>query len=714
MKQNTSQVQSIPAEQMSVPSETLAVAEHAEPGDSLSVPTPRQASEVSAAAGAVSWLRQRQHPAGTWSDFVVAIGTSDAWVTAYAGFALAEAASAQQLPPPVRRTAAAGADAAADWLLANPHRDGAWGYNARACPDADSTAWAIRLLAARKRAIPPEALRLLDSRATDAGFTTFQCSKGRWAEPTPDVSAVVLLAQLDAGVIHEQGLVEQWRRLVAPAASARDTWKSLWWLGEFYPTAVAVEAWAAGGGPDLRPVPVWVDRPSTVFERALSLSVATHTFGSAADTGIRRSELLAARLPDGGWAGDAQLRIPSQRRGEIYAASVDGRGVFTTSTALRGLIAVTKEPAGAFPVVPKSSQSLQPRTGRDQAGSAYDQLIGDLAGNVGADVESSVAVFRALTRESLAQGTPWPSNQLSSLAGGLPLELSVTSGSPALRYAVEVGVPTYPPHLRLASGLQAVERVASSLGMSEAWREALTSVHELVSPDLPVREGQTFWLWAGVDTRAGASTLKTYLSLHAPDLPGSHGRLVRVLRNLGAPPQSAVFDIIERLERVGFCHELGLGISPDGRIGAKVYYELHGWRPKLVASVLADAGLPGDQSSICPEIPGILRESLAVKQRAGIAVRVRPTDGSVPEVTVAAEFPPPLIGAGVLASRVGDWLASVGGDRTTHDAIVARLLPGWQGDRSRKLHSMFTRSRTADSVTNTVYLRPPYPYPGNR
>jgi hypothetical protein len=211
-----------------------------------------------------------------------------------------------------------------------------------------------------------------------------------------------------------------------------------------------------------------------------------------------------------------------------------------------------------------------------------------------------------------------------------------------------------------------------------------------------------------VDTRAGASTLKVYLSLHA-QLPGSHGRIVRALQNLGAPPQAVVFDIIERLEQVGFCHELGIGISPDGRIGTKVYYELQGWRPKLVAAVLGDAGLPTDPSAIRPEIPGILRESLAAKQRAGIAVRVQPTDGSVPEVTVAAEFPPPFIGGGEFASRVGDWLASAGGDRTTHDVIVDRLLPGWRSDRSRKLHSMFTRSRTAVSVTNTVYIRPAYP-----
>src|SRR3954469_23585562 len=110
MTQNTSQFQSVPDEQTFLPSETLAVAA---PGDSLPLPTMRQATEISAAVSAVSWLRRRQHPAGTWSDFAVAIGTSDAWVTAYAGFALAEAASARQLPPRVRRTAAAGADAAA-------------------------------------------------------------------------------------------------------------------------------------------------------------------------------------------------------------------------------------------------------------------------------------------------------------------------------------------------------------------------------------------------------------------------------------------------------------------------------------------------------------------------------------------------------------------------------------------------------------------------
>ena len=48
---------------------------------------------------------------------MVAVGTSDAWVTGYAGTALALAARCEHLAPAVRAAAAEGADAAADWLL---------------------------------------------------------------------------------------------------------------------------------------------------------------------------------------------------------------------------------------------------------------------------------------------------------------------------------------------------------------------------------------------------------------------------------------------------------------------------------------------------------------------------------------------------------------------------------------------------------------------
>ena len=63
--------------------------------------------------------------------------------------------------------------------------------------------------------------------------------------------------------------------------------------------------------------------------------------------------------------------------------------------------------------------------------------------------------------------------------------------------------------------------------------------------------------------------------------------------------------------------------SPDG-VGAR--YAVEVGVPTYPPHLLGDAGLPRDPSAIRPEIPGILRESLAAKQRAGIALRVQPTD----------------------------------------------------------------------------------------
>src|SRR4051794_34525190 len=124
------------------------------------------------AARGVGYLRRLQHPRGSWSDFMVAVGTSDAWVTGYAGTALAAAARSEHLAPAVRAAAAEGADAAADWLLGAAGTRGVWGYHGNVAPDADSTAWAVRLLAARGRPVPPSALDFLAAHESDTGYRT--------------------------------------------------------------------------------------------------------------------------------------------------------------------------------------------------------------------------------------------------------------------------------------------------------------------------------------------------------------------------------------------------------------------------------------------------------------------------------------------------------------------------------------------------------------
>src|SRR5690606_17897733 len=101
--------------------------------------------------------------------------------------------------------------------------------------------------------------------------------------------------------------------------------------------------------------------------------------------------------------------------------------------------------------------------------------------------------------------------------------------------------------------------------------------------------------------------------------------------------------VLDLLDEAGFPHELGFGLGPGGSIACKVYYELDGWHRSLVRRLLRAVGFDADPDVVCPEIPGILRESLAAKSRAGIAVRVEPETGVVRDLTVAAAFPAPLV-----------------------------------------------------------------------
>jgi hypothetical protein len=254
--------------------------------------------------------------------------------------------------------------------------------------------------------------------------------------------------------------------------------------------------------------------------------------------------------------------------------------------------------------------------------------------------------------------------------------------------------------------------VAAGLGYAAGWDRLRPVVQALVDPALPVGEGCRFWVWAGVDAHpAGGEVLKLYLSALHHDVPGGHDRVRRALHALGVPPGVPALAAFDRLAAEGFCQELGLALAPGGRVGAKAYYELPGWRPELVAELLAGAGLPADPAAIRPEIPGVLTESLAATRRAGIALRVLLPAGAVGEVTVTSAFLRPMIGHTEIARRVAAWLERGGhsaGHADGYRALAARLLPGWP-DRAGRLHSLVTRTRTAAGVTNTVYLRPAYP-----
>src|SRR5690606_34227947 len=102
----------------------------------------------------------------------------------------------------------------------------------------------------------------------------------------------------------------------------------------------------------------------------------------------------------------------------------------------------------------KFSRAKRPLAARGK----LDALVREAAVAVGFSLpqaREAVTHFAALTQKSLSEPSPWPSEQLSSLSGGVPVEFSAvlsTQDRTGLRYAVEVGSPYLPPGRRALSG----------------------------------------------------------------------------------------------------------------------------------------------------------------------------------------------------------------------------------------------------------------------
>lgn len=644
-------------------------------------------------SAAVRRLAELAHPGGTWTDFWLSPGPSSSWVTAYAGLSLAHAADDDRLHDDVRALARRTADRAADALLATA-RDAAWGWSPTVRPDADSTAWAVRLLCATGRPVDARTWQFLDEHDGVAGAHTYAGSRaaGRWSAAMPEVTAAVLLARYEGGRLTRDELAAQW----VQHFGADRRWSSHWWPTPEHPTAIVLTAWQCAG------------RPTAAAPVLGSAGGAADLVRIAAATGgpAPVDRLLAAALPDGQWPGTTVLAVPPAHAGQAPTRTTDARGVVSTATALDALLATRPWPS--------APTAATVRPGRDDR---WDHLVGAAAAGQGVDPDDAVAVFRALTRESLTAPSPWPAEQLSSLAAGRPVELSVQLAvhpDPALRLACEVGDPRLPPHRRARSGVAALARTADLLGVADAWHAARDVLAVLADRDLPVPDGSRFWLWGGLDLHADSTvTLKAYLATHGGDVPGWQARESAALAAAGVPEGSPVRAATALLAAAGWCQQIGVGLAADGRWGLKVYYELTGWRPELVSDVLAACRLPDEVASLTPEVPGVLRASLAARQRAGVSLRVDPATGAVSELTVTCAFPPPLVGRDELDERVLRWLASTGAETAPLAALLAAAAPTWRDapPLERRL-SLFTRSLSRTRTTTTVYVRPGPVMPG--
>jgi hypothetical protein len=671
-------------------------------------------------AAGINFLARGQHPDGSWSDFWLPVGTSDAWVTAYIGLALHRVTAYPLLNETLRDLATGCITRAAAWLLAQPRPLLGWGYNATVLPDADSTAHALSLLARMALPIPDEALAFLKKhKAPGAGYSTYvgRDSNHRWAQSAPDITAAVLRALYDVGALDRASLALEWQALLGSLQDVHGRWQGYWWPTPNYATGLVLEVWQLAGRPALRLPVDGQFATGSAFDIAWAM-YARRVCGG--DTQLLLKQLLAGQAKDGGWLDAPILRVPPSHglpAGRTVIAR-DARRLFTTATAITALLYVEHLPDKASIFAP--AQHSRPTAARSATGRQIDSVIHQTACAAGfssAGAQQAVDIFATLTRESLAEPAPWPSPQLSSLSGGIPIEFSANVGhaiKPALRYAVEVGDPYLDPYRRARSGVEAIARTAAHLGYDEAWSRVLPALEQLVLPELASTAALRFWIWGGVDQAAPSANqpepspaLKLYANLLAKS-GNARFRLERALRAAGIPLSPGLRAVLDKLDAVGFLHETGFGLGKNGKFACKIYYELYGWRRALVREILEMVGLPGEPDQVCSAIPGILPESLSAKSRAGIAFRIDPATGNLIEFTTAMAFPPPLVSPAETYRRVRSWMDAQGWNAASYQAVIDVLLPVWEANANRfgRLHSLFTRTITPSAAWSAIYLRP--------
>jgi hypothetical protein len=307
-----------------------------------------QARRDRAAVAAVGYLVDRQDASGCWRDYRLPVGVSDEWVTALVGFACAEAAPA--LHGSRSGDASNAAWRALEWLVGSRAYDAGWGFNGSTGPDADSTAWAMRLHDALGQSVRTADVDfLLGHWHARRGFATFRRADA-WGAAHPDVTPVAALA---LPVELRARLQPDLLAAVAASRSADGTWPSYWWRSRHYATAANGELLASWG---LAPLcSLIVDTTSGALhshlDAACALMTAEVTDACDAATEALASGLMAAQRPDGSWDGSDDLRVTDPRCHNPWETPAGQRyrdidAFVTTATSLRALVRPLVAPRG--------------------------------------------------------------------------------------------------------------------------------------------------------------------------------------------------------------------------------------------------------------------------------------------------------------------------------------------------------------------------------
>jgi hypothetical protein len=317
---------------------------------------------------AFAFLVKARDRAGFWHDFDLAPGSSDEWVTAYIGLAIASLESESAINV---------AFEAWQWLLSRRKVDEGWGFNHLTPRDADSTLWALKLaevLGYGHWNSAQQAYAFLEQHVCENGGVTTYASDAQirqfidapasasfagWCEPHTCVTAAA-------------ATLKRFRTAACNFLKTRQEvngcWRSYWWIEDEYATALAAEALLGYSPEQTQPAINWaINRirpdgsvPSTLFPSGSSFAVAwivrillLSYECNPVVTPLRQAIhwLLRQQNADGSWTASAGLRVPPPHISQPYnfkewkldgkiegSISLDKRGLFTTATVLQTLI----------------------------------------------------------------------------------------------------------------------------------------------------------------------------------------------------------------------------------------------------------------------------------------------------------------------------------------------------------------------------------------
>ena len=192
--------------------------------------------ELDVALGkSIDYILSKQQENGKWTDFELPVGKSNAWITGYVAYNLANIGTSFDT-----HKIETSLSLAAKWCIENMNHDGGWGYNERCDTDADSTAYIILFLSSIDQATKKKSYeKLLSFQNEDGGFSTYRIenSTDSWGISHTDVTPVALMALLTK-FSRDNKRILLGERYILSQINKKGYWNSFWWNSPIYSSYV--------------------------------------------------------------------------------------------------------------------------------------------------------------------------------------------------------------------------------------------------------------------------------------------------------------------------------------------------------------------------------------------------------------------------------------------------------------------------------------------